>query len=201
MLKTDPYNLIITGVGGQGNVLASRVLGNMLSRKGLQVTIGETFGASQRGGSVMSHLRISAGGDWSPQIPKGRAHLIAALEPIETLRVLMDYGNPSVKALCNTRPIHPVGVISGNQAYPDMADLQSWIEELTGAAWFVNATEIAMKLGGPIFGNILMIGALAGLGELPLDRTDFEAVISETVPEDKVAVNLTAFDQGSEMVQ
>ena len=201
MLKTDPYNLIITGVGGQGNVLASRVMGNMLSRKGLQVTIGETFGASQRGGSVMSHLRISAGGDWSPQIPKGRAHLIAALEPIETLRVLMDYGNPSVKALCNTRPIHPVGVISGNQAYPDMADLQSWIEELTGAAWFVNATEIAMKLGGPIFGNILMIGALAGLGELPLDRTDFEAVISETVPEDKVAVNLAAFDQGSEMVQ
>jgi len=201
MLKTDPYNLIITGVGGQGNVLASRVLGNMLSRKGLQVTIGETFGASQRGGSVMSHLRISAGGDWSPQIPKGRAHLIAALEPIETLRVLMDYGNPSVKALCNTRPIHPVGVISGNQAYPDMADLQSWIEELTGAAWFVNATETAMKLGGPIFGNILMIGALAGLGELPLDREDFEAVISETVPEDKVAVNLTAFDQGTEMVR
>jgi len=201
MLKTDPYNLIITGVGGQGNVLASRVMGNMLSRKGLQVTIGETFGASQRGGSVMSHLRISAGGDWSPQIPKGRAHLIAALEPIETLRVLMDYGNPSVKALCNTRPIHPVGVISGNQAYPDMADLTSWIEELTGAAWFVNATETAMKLGGPIFGNILMIGALAGLGELPLDRTDFEAVISVTVPKDKVAVNLTAFDQGSEMVQ
>ncbi len=58
-LKADPYNLIITGVGGQGNVLASRMIGNMLSAKGLFVTIGETFGASQRGGSVMSHLRIS----------------------------------------------------------------------------------------------------------------------------------------------
>ena len=58
-LKHDPYNLIITGVGGQGNVLASRMVGDMLSLKGLEVTIGETFGASQRGGSVMSHLRAS----------------------------------------------------------------------------------------------------------------------------------------------
>ena len=58
-LPFDPYNIIITGVGGQGNVMASRVVGNMMSRKGLSVTIGETFGASQRGGSVMSHLRIS----------------------------------------------------------------------------------------------------------------------------------------------
>ncbi|MBW2349018.1 MAG: 2-oxoacid:acceptor oxidoreductase family protein, partial [Deltaproteobacteria bacterium] len=58
-LSFDPYNLIIAGVGGQGNVLASRVVGNMLSRKGFTVTIGETFGGSQRGGSVMSHLRVS----------------------------------------------------------------------------------------------------------------------------------------------
>ena len=77
-LSYDPYNVIITGVGGQGNVLASRVLGNMLSEKGLQVTIGETFGASQRGGSEMSHLRISAVSSWSPQIPKGKAHLVVA---------------------------------------------------------------------------------------------------------------------------
>ena len=73
-LPYDPYNVIITGVGGQGNVMASRVVGIMLSRQGLQVTIGETFGASQRGGSVMSHLRISTGSSWSPQIPKGRCH-------------------------------------------------------------------------------------------------------------------------------
>ena len=58
-LTQDPYNVIITGVGGQGNVLASKILGNMLVSQGLKITIGETFGASQRGGSVMSHLRIS----------------------------------------------------------------------------------------------------------------------------------------------
>ena len=65
-LKHDPYNLIITGVGGQGNVLASRMVGDMLSLKGLEVTIGETFGASQRGGSVMSHLRASTHESQSP---------------------------------------------------------------------------------------------------------------------------------------
>ena len=71
-LPCDPYNVIITGVGGQGNVMASKVVGNMLSQKGFRITIGETFGASQRGGSVMSHLRISRGRSWSPLISKGR---------------------------------------------------------------------------------------------------------------------------------
>ena len=120
MLINDPYNLIITGVGGQGNVMASRVLGNMMNRQGLHVTIGETFGASQRGGSVMSHLRISSTSSWSPQIPRGKAHMVVALEPIETIRVLMNYGGPQAKAICNTRPIHPAAVTSGDQYYPSL---------------------------------------------------------------------------------
>ena len=93
VLKYDPYNLIITGVGGQGNVLASRMVGDMLARKGFDITIGETFGASQRGGSVMSHLRISQKGACSPQIPLGMAHMVVSLEPTEALRVLKNYGS------------------------------------------------------------------------------------------------------------
>jgi indolepyruvate ferredoxin oxidoreductase beta subunit len=74
-LPCDPYNVIITGVGGQGNVMASRVVGNILSRKNLNITIGETFGASQRGGSVMSHLRISSASYWSSlQYATGSRH-------------------------------------------------------------------------------------------------------------------------------
>ena len=112
-LRKDPYNIVITGVGGQGNVMASRVLANMLVRSGFRVTIGETFGMSQRGGSVMSHIRVSSTAVWSPQIPKGRADLIVAIEPVEALGVLTDYGNPTVKVLVNMRPIYPVGVITG----------------------------------------------------------------------------------------
>ena len=117
-LRKDPFNIVITGVGGQGNVMASRVLSKMLVRRGFRVTIGETFGMSQRGGSVMSHIRVSSSSVWSPQIPKGRADLIVAIEPVEALRVLADYGNPAVKVLVNMRPIYPVGVITGEADYP-----------------------------------------------------------------------------------
>lgn len=199
-LPNDPYNIIITGVGGQGNVMASRVMGNMLSRRGLQVTIGETFGASQRGGSVMSHLRISKNSSWSPQIPNGRCHLLISLEPTEAMRVLANYGNPKVNVLCNTRPVHAIGVISGDQQYPELDDIKSWVAELSAACWFLAATAKAMELGNPILGNIMMIGAAAGIGVLPLTREDFEAVIAAAMPADKVEINLSAFDLGVQMV-
>jgi len=195
-LSSDPYNVIITGVGGQGNVMASRVLGNMLSVKGLQVTIGETFGASQRGGSVMSHLRISAASTWSPQIPAGRAHMVVALEPIEALRVLTVYGNPKTKALCNTRAIQPISVICGDSDYPSLGFLKQRILELTEHAWFVDATDAALKLGDPIYGNIMMIGALAAIGDLPMEREDFMTVISKTMTLEKIEANLSAYDAG-----
>ncbi len=200
-LKYDPYNLIITGVGGQGNVMASRVLGNMLSNMGYHVTIGETFGASQRGGSVMSHLRISAESCFSPQIAKGKAHMIVALEPTEALRVLAQYGNSEVKVLCNTRPIFSVGVISGEQNYPALEDLKAWVNDLSSESWFINATDEALaRMKNPIFGNIMLLGALAGTGQLPLERNGFESVISESMASDKVELNLTAYDQGVDMI-
>lgn len=199
-LAVEPFNLIIAGVGGQGNVLASRVVGNMLMETGFNVTIGETFGASQRGGSVMSHLRISADSTYSPQIPKGKAHMIVSLEPTEAMRVLKDYGNPEVRVLCNMRPIHAVGVIGGEIEYPSLEELKTWIRGLSRKSWFVDATEAAMKLGNPIFGNIMLVGALAGTGVLPLDRDVFERVVTRTMGEAKAEVNLVAFDQGREMM-
>lgn len=200
-LKYDPYNLIITGVGGQGNVMASRVLGNMLSGMGYTVTIGETFGASQRGGSVMSHLRISARDVFSPQIAKGKAHMIVALEPTEAIRVLANYGNEKVKVLCNTRPIHSVGVISGEQNYPSQADIETWVNDLSEKSWFINATDEAMaKMKNPIFGNIMLLGALAGTNELPLSREKFETTISTSMPADKVQINMEAYDSGISML-
>jgi indolepyruvate ferredoxin oxidoreductase beta subunit len=200
-LPFDPYNVIITGVGGQGNVMASRVVGNMLSHKNLNITIGETFGASQRGGSVMSHLRISAGSYWSPQIPRGRCHLVISLEPTEAIRALRHYGNPKVRVLCNTRPVHAIGVISGEHRYPSLEEVKAWIEELSEECWFLEATERALELGNPILGNIMMIGAAAGIGALPLDRDGFETAISQTLSSDKLALNLKAYDLGVRMVQ
>ncbi|MBT8340236.1 MAG: indolepyruvate oxidoreductase subunit beta [Desulfatitalea sp.] len=200
-LQHNPYNLIITGVGGQGNVLASRMVGDMMSQLGYDVIIGETFGASQRGGSVMSHLRITAKGVYSPQIPFGSAHMVVALEPSEALRVLKDYGNPHVRVICNTRPVQPVGVIRGDLDYPDMADLRRWVRELSGAAWFIQATDMAMKLGNPILANVISVGALAATGALPLSRDHFENVIGRKMAAGKIEMNLQAFDAGVAMIR
>lgn len=200
-LTSDPFNLVITGVGGQGNVLASRMVGEMLTSLGFHVTIGETFGASQRGGSVMSHLRVSGESCFSPQIPRGRAHMVVAIEPTEAIRVLKDYGNPEVRVICNTRPIHPVGVICGEQTYPSLEGLRGWIEDLSRAAWFIDATEAALKLGNPILGNIVSVGALAATKVLPLTRSDLEAVLRRKMPAERVTLNLSAFDMGAAMIE
>jgi indolepyruvate ferredoxin oxidoreductase, beta subunit len=200
-LPKDPFNIIITGVGGQGNVMASRILSNMLVRRGYYVTIGETFGASQRGGSVMSHIRVSADSTWSPQIPKGKADIVVTLEPIEAIRVLMNYGNPEVEVLTNTRPIYPVGVISGELNYPTSGEIQESIRDLSCRAWFVEATDEALKLGNPILGNIIMIGALSGTGSLPMTREDFQSVIQESLPARTLDSNLKAFDLGVSKVK
>jgi len=199
-LSKDPYNIIITGVGGQGNVMASRVLSNMLVRKGFQVTIGETFGASQRGGSVMSHIRVSTRSAWSPQIPKGRADIVVALEPIEAVRILRNYGNSHVKVLANTRPIYPVGVISGELDYPSLGEIEEFVNRVSLASWFIDATGEAMKLGNPVLANIIMIGALSRIEELPLDREDFSVVIGRSLPAGKQDLNLKAFDIGSSLL-
>jgi len=200
-LSKDPFNVIIGGVGGQGNVLASQILGEMLVSQGYVITIGETYGASQRGGAVMSHLRISAKDQFSPLIPEGQCDLLVSLEPVEGLRILDTYGNPRVMTLLNTRPIHPIDVISGNAIYPEVSKVISKIKELSRRVWTLNATEIALEMGDPIFSNIVMLGALCAIGVLPIDRQGFESIIRDLLPSRLLEENLKAFDKGREVVQ
>jgi indolepyruvate ferredoxin oxidoreductase beta subunit len=200
-LAKDPYNIIITGVGGQGNVTASRMLAGMLVDKGYSVTIGETFGASQRGGSVMSHVRVSKKGAWSPQIPKGKADLVVSLEPSESVKVLAVYGNPETQSLSNDRPIYSVRVIAGDDKYPDMAEIRATIEDLTARSFMISATEEALKLGNSVYQNVIMIGAVGGMDLLPVTKDDFRAVLARTMSEDKVAVNVKAYEIGESLVR
>lgn len=200
-IPSKTINVILTGVGGQGNVMASRVLAGMLVDAGLVVTIGETFGMSQRGGSVMSHLRISPDSVRSPQIPKGGADVIVALEPLEALRVLTVYGNPQVSVLSNSRPVYPIGVITGELAYPSDEDIRKAFNQLTAQSWMLDATSVGLQLGNPVLSNIVMIGALAQTGLLPVDRRMFEKEIRKTLSMEKCTVNLKAFDEGAGMIK
>jgi len=200
-LSKDPFNVIIGGVGGQGNVLASQILGEILVSQGYVITIGETYGASQRGGAVMSHLRISGKDQFSPLIPEGQCDLLVALEPVEGLRILDFYGNPKVMTLLNTRTIHPIDVISGDATYPEVSRIISEIKELSRRVWTLNATEIALEMGDPIFSNIVMLGALCAMDVLPINREGFESIIKDLLPSRRLDENMKAFDKGREAVQ
>ena len=200
-ISRDPFNVIIGGVGGQGNVLASQILGEMLVSQGYVITIGETYGASQRGGAVMSHLRISTKDQFSPLIPEGQCDLLIALEPVEGLRILDHYGSPRVMTLLNTRPIHPMDVISGNAAYPEISKVMAKIKELSRRVWTLNATEVALEMGDPIFSNIVMLGALCAIEVLPINQQGFELVIKDLLPSRTLDENMKAFDRGREVVR
>jgi indolepyruvate ferredoxin oxidoreductase beta subunit len=200
-ISKDPFNVIIGGVGGQGNVLASQILGEILVSQGYVITIGETYGASQRGGAVMSHLRISGKDQFSPLIPEGQCDLLIALEPVEGLRILDYYGNPRVMTLLNTRPIQPIDVISGNAPYPEVSQVIAKVRELSRRVWTLNATEVALEMGDPIFSNIVMLGALCAVEVLPIHRQEFESAIKELLPSRTLDENLKAFDKGREVVQ
>jgi len=199
-LKKDPLNLIITGVGGQGNVMISLIVGNAFVRDGFCVTIGETYGASQRGGPVMSHIRISENTQYSPFIPDGCADIILGMEPVETLRMLAKYGNPNVVTIINPRPIYSVDVTAGHGQYPDLDKLIESIKALSHRTWLINATEEAQKMGSHMFANAILIGALIGSAVLPLDRKSIEPVLRETFPKE-IETNLAAFYKGIKLAK
>ena len=198
--RKENYNLIITGVGGQGNVLSSQLIGQALVGKGYFVTIGETYGASQRGGSVMSHIRISSKKQLSPLIPRGKADIVVGLEPVEALRVLTTYGNPQTVVIANTRPIYPVDVTSGDEKYPEPEEIQKALESLSRKIYSIAATEKAMEMGSPILGNMIMIGALLELNLLPLGPSEFREILAKNFTAERLKTNLQALEEGKKII-
>jgi len=196
-LSKDPINLVVSGVGGQGNVMVTLMIGNALVNEGYFVTIGETYGASQRGGSVMSHVKISAEKQYSPLIAQGQADIILGMEPVETLRMLKIYGNDHVVSIVNPRPVHAID-LSG-KPYPHVPHVMKHIEELSVKTYKVHATEEAQKMGNPILANMILIGALAKTGLLPLDEATLDAAIRQMFPK-AVDVNIKALKKGLESV-
>lgn len=200
LMDKDPFNLIITGVGGQGNVLASQMIGRILLKNGYKITVGETYGLSQRGGAVLSHIRISKSTELGPLIPKGFAHAIMALEPVEALRVLPDYGNKDVITVVNSRPVHPMGVIAGETTYPDLDILKEKLQELSGELYWVGATQIAMDLGDAILANMVMLGALIQTGLLDMTAENVMDEIMANFPKGKWEANRKALSKGMEAI-
>lgn len=198
----DPLNLIICGVGGQGNIMVSYLISRALIKKGYFVTRGETFGAAQRSGAVMSSIRISPKVSYGPLIPEGKAHIILSLEPLETVRILQKYGNSEVTCITNTHPIVPIlCMLSEENRYPNLDELRDTIKSLSKTAWFIDASDMASKLGDPIVTNIVMMGALIGAKQFPLDIEDVEAEIRDNFPPGVTELNLRALKKGVDAIK
>jgi indolepyruvate ferredoxin oxidoreductase beta subunit len=198
-LYKDPINVVVAGVGGQGNVMVTLVIGNALMQDGYFVTIGETYGASQRGGSVMSHLKISAEKQYSPLIPEGQADIVLGMEPVETLRILKSFGNQNVVTVVNPRPIHPVDFTGSGSGYPNMEALLEQVKSMSAKTYVVHATDEAQKMGNPMLANMILIGALLKSGLVPLDEAALGLVIKQMFPK-AVADNTKALKAGMEKV-
>jgi len=197
-LLKDPVNLVVAGVGGQGNVMVSLVIGNTLVHDGYFVTIGETYGSSQRGGSVMSHLKVSAEKQYSPLIPEGQADIVLGMEPVETLRVLKSFGNQNVVTVVNPRPIHPVDFTGSGSGYPDMESLLQQLTSMSAKTYVVAATEEAQKMGNAMLANMILIGALIQTGLVAISQEAIEKTIRDMFPK-AIKENIAALNKGREL--
>jgi indolepyruvate ferredoxin oxidoreductase beta subunit len=194
----DPFNIVIAGVGGQGNVLSSRLIADAAKAKGYFVAIGETYGAAQRGGSVMSHIRISKH-DVGPLIPKHSAHLLLGFEPIEALRVGSLYMNPESIAIVNMHPVHPIEVLTGQLEYPPIQEVEKRLRSLCSRLFTLDAVTLAQQAGDPLVMNTVMVGALAGASITPVKETMLENEISKI--RRLKEVNINAFNLGVEAIR
>ena len=181
-------NIMIVGVGGQGTLLASRILGKVAIKEGYDVKVSEVHGMSQRGGSVVTYVKY---GDkvYSPIIDRGEADLILAFE----MRAL-PYLKKGGKMIANTQKMNPMPVITGAMEYPEN------IEEKLSAKinlQAVDALSLAEKAGTIKAVNVVLIGLLAK--SMDVDKNVWIDVIKETVPEKFLDVNIKAFELGYEL--
>ena len=172
-------NIILCGVGGQGTILASRLIATAAMDRNIPIKTAETIGMAQRGGSVFSHLRLGEGAN-SPLIGKGEVDLIIGFEPGETVRQL-PFLKKGGAVVVSSRPVMPVSAMIGQSSYDAeaMVDyLKANVEHLT----LVDADKAAQELGSAKVLNVVLLGAAIRSGELGLSEEDVEKAIKEKVP-------------------
>ncbi|MEI6100986.1 MAG: indolepyruvate oxidoreductase subunit beta [Eubacteriales bacterium] len=190
------FDILIAGVGGQGTVLASKILAEAATQGGVFARTGETIGMAQRGGSVVSHVRLGSE-DKSPVIPLGRADVLIAFEPAEAARNLCRLKKDG-RCLVNTRPIPPVASSILQDSY-DEKKIKEYIEQNTNAC-FVDASAAAEGCGSIKTLNVVMLAAAAKMGILPFDAETLLEAMKKILPEKTVEINLKAFNAGINLI-
>jgi indolepyruvate ferredoxin oxidoreductase beta subunit len=194
MAKAKELNIIICGVGGQGVVLMSELLGNAAVRGGLEVKGSEVLGMAQRGGSVFSNLRLGSDA-YAPLTPEGKCDVMIAVEPSEALRNIHYLARESVIVL-NTREVKPFTVYLGKSGYPSREAMIKKLKEAAKQVITLDATALALEAGSAQSANVVMLGALYGTGLMPISDESVKEVILERFKGKVGEVNIKAFDLG-----
>jgi indolepyruvate ferredoxin oxidoreductase beta subunit len=192
------FNVLITGVGGQGNLFASNVLASYFMNNGYNVLAVDTIGAAQRGGSVVSHLRTGDSEIYSPLIPAGKVDILVGFETLEMLRnfqmlaadgiyLLNDFKEPTV--LCNLEL----------DIYPSDKKIKEALKKSGKKGYIIKATEYARQIGGSFMTNVIMLGALCQLSPL-LNSEKIKQIVADKAPPKTRQLNLKAFDAGGSLI-
>lgn len=200
-LTYDPMNFVICGIGGQGNILASGLLGSALAEQGFLVSVGETYGASQRGGAVMSHVRVSAQQELGVLVPAGAAHVIVGFEPLEALRRARTYGSKLTDVIYDPRQTYPLGVLAGEDEYPSMEAIQAELTQRCRNVYQIPATELAIQAGNSKIANIVLMGALSALPGVPVEPAEYDAALAQNFSGTALELNRRAFALGAEALR
>ena len=186
----ETKSIMIVGVGGQGSLLASRIIGNVLLSQGYDVKVSEVHGMSQRGGSVVTYVKY---GDkvYSPVIEKGEADIIVSFELLEDAR-WVSYLKKNGHLITSTQTLDPMPVITGNAEYP--ADIAEKIEALGIDIIAADALSLAEKAGNAKASNVVLMGVIAS--KMSFDENVWKDAIRTCVPEKFLELNLKAFDLG-----
>ena len=190
----DTYNIVLAGVGGQGTLLAAEIIGSAAVKEGFNVRVSEIHGMAQRGGAVVSHIRI---GDkaLAPTVLEGTADVILSFEPMEALRNIK-FASQKTIVIVNTKPFK----ITGTE-YPEVEEILKQIRSFVEKVVLVDAAALAKKAGATITQNIVMIGALAVTEKMPIKIDSLKEALRELVPARYVEINMKAFEIGYDIVK
>jgi indolepyruvate ferredoxin oxidoreductase beta subunit len=192
------FRIFLTGVGGQGTLLASRLLGEAALAAGYNPMVSETHGMAQRGGIVVSTVVL--GDLQSPLISPGEADVVLGFEALEAFRAL-DRCHARSLVIANAATLVPYPVAIGQARYPSVDHMFHLLAEQVGALLAFEAGALARQAGSPLAVNMVLLGALAATETLPIPTADLLTVIRTRTKEKFLAANLKAFDLGAEMAR
>jgi indolepyruvate ferredoxin oxidoreductase beta subunit len=189
---------VFVGVGGQGNLLASRLLGEAALSMGIPAVVSEIHGMAQRGGVVESAVLM--GNVTSPIVSNGEADVLVGFEPLETTRALGRCNNHTL-VITNTQPLPPFTVTVGQGKYPPVDEVLDLIETKVERVIALNGNELAEEAGNPLSLNMVMLGALIGSGETAVTEDAMKETLSTSTKKAFLESNLKAFDLGMEVAR